>query len=130
MDCLTTSAKTVEELLRSNDRFDLEDPCINYFINKYGDESIEDSALVNFKTSDFVNLEMCYYEDLINFFHANEESILGWVDEICNAYGYSSRLELISGDNIETPDLMACALVNQAMTYIGTEILEQVRGLS
>jgi hypothetical protein len=130
MASLITSTKTVEELLRSKDCFDLNDPCVDFFIEKYGDESAQDSSLVNYETSDFINLDMCYYKDLIEFYKANEESILGWVDKICYVYGYSSRFELISGENIETPDLMACALVNQAMTYLGIEIFNQVRELS
>jgi hypothetical protein len=130
MASLITSTKTVKELLESNDYFNLEDPCVDFFIERYGDVSARDSSLVNYLNSDFINLDMCYYKDLIDFYKANEESILGWVDKICYVYGYSSRFELISGENIETPDLMACALVNQAMTYLGIEIFNQVRELS
>jgi hypothetical protein len=49
--------------------------------------------------------------------------VLSWVDEACGAFGCTSRLQLLEGDTIETPDDMKTALVNHAMTYLARTVL-------
>lgn len=105
-----------------NDQFDfIKDGCVEYFIDKYNDNPQD---LCNYETSDFVNIDMCYTKDLIDFYESNEDCVLHWVDEACEAYGYTSRLELVEGQTIETPDDLATAFVNSAMSYLGV-ILHQ-----
>jgi hypothetical protein len=69
---------------------------------------------------------MCYTKDLLSFYRDNETSILEWLDQACDAYGYTSRLQLVEGQTIEDPDDMAVAFVNAAMTYLGCELYRLV----
>lgn len=101
------------------DDYDLEDDCVAWFIDHYNDNPQD---LCNYQTSDFVNLDMCYTKDLINFYKDNETFVLEWVDKACDAYGYTSRLQLLEGQTIEDPDDFATGLVNAAMTYLGNEL--------
>jgi hypothetical protein len=106
-----------------NEKFDfIKDGCVEYFIDRY-DACPTD--LCNYETSDFVNTDMCYTKDLLNFYECNEDCVLHWVDEACGAYGYTSRLQLLEGQTIEDPDDFATALVNAGMSYLGS-ILWQV----
>jgi len=114
-------------LLEDSD-FDPEDPCVNYFLECDGDSTLEDSSLVNYSHSDFVNCNMCYISDLLRFYNQNEDSILHWCDQYCDAIGATSRLEALAGETIETPDDFAAALVNCGMTYLGRSILEYLEG--
>ena len=106
-----------------SDHFDSDDSCVNYFLDRYGSETVEDSSLCNYNQSDFVNIDMCYTRDLIEFYNRNETELLAWVDSACEAYGYTSRLHLLEGETIETPDDFAAGLVNAGMTYLGREML-------
>ena len=106
-----------------SDHFDSDDSCVDYFFDRYSNETVEDSSLCNYNQSDFVNIDMCYTRDLIEFYNRNETELLAWVDSACEAYGYTSRLHLLEGETIETPDDFAAGLVNAGMTYLGREML-------
>jgi hypothetical protein len=113
---------SLKYLLEEND-WDIDDDCVSWFLDHY-DNNIED--LCNYQTSDFVNIDMCYTKDLINFYNSNEESVLFWCDQLCDAYGYNSRLQLLEGQTVEDPDDFATGLVNAAMTYLGCELYRLV----
>ena len=107
-----------------DDQFDwVNDSCVEWFIDRYNDNP-ED--LCNYETSDFVNIDMCYTRDLINFYECNSDCILHWVDEACEAYGYTSRLQLLEGQTIEDPDDFAAALANAGMSYLGLTLHQAV----
>lgn len=118
VDCEYDSLKYLIE-----DEYDLDDECVSWFVDNYNDNK---QNLCNYQTSDFVNLDMCYTKDLIDFYNSNSDSILHWVDEACNAYGYNSRLQLLEGQTVEDPDDFATGLVNAAMTYLGNELYQLV----
>lgn len=99
------------------------DSCVEWFIDRYNDNP-ED--LCNYETSDFVNIDMCYTKDLLNFYECNWDCVLHWVDEACGAYGYTSRLQLVEGQTIEDPDDFATALVNAGMSYLGQILWQTV----
>lgn len=120
---------TVKWALENSQDFDLDDDCISYFVERYGDELIEETSLVNYEQSDFVNLDMCYIRDLLEFYQRNEDSVLHWADQYCDACGYSSRLHLLEGQTIETPDDFAIGLVNAAMTYLGGQLLQTIQNV-
>ena len=105
--------------------YDVENPdgCLDYFLDDYGDDHIENTGLVNYDRSDFINIDMCYTKDLIRFYNDNESDVLALVDEYCEAIGATSRLHALEGVTIEDPDDFAVALVNCAMTYLGGELL-------
>jgi len=109
------------------DHVDSDDACVDYFLDSYGSDTLEDTGLVNYDRSDFVNLDMCYTRDLIEFYIRNETELLAWVDLACEAYGYNSRLQLLEGETIETPDDFAAGLVNAGMTYLARDILSTVQ---
>ncbi len=108
-----------------DDHFDwVNDSCVEWFIDRYN-ENPED--LCNYETSDFVNVDMCYTRDLLNFYEYNTDCVLHWCDQACEAYGYTSRLQLVEGQTIEDPDDFATALVNAGMTYLGDLLYSVVR---
>lgn len=108
-----------------DDHFDwVNDSCVEWFIDRYN-ENPED--LCNYETSDFVNVDMCYTRDLLNFYEYNADCVLHWCDQACEAYGYTSRLQLVEGQTIEDPDDFATALVNVGMTYLGNLLYSVVR---
>ena len=109
-----------------SDNFDSDDACVDYFLDRYGSETVEDSSLCNYNQSDFVNIDMMYTRDLIEFYNRNEAEVLAWVDLACDGYGYNSRLHLLEGETIETPDDFAAGLVNAGMTYLGRELLRNI----
>jgi hypothetical protein len=109
---------SLKYLLEKND-WDTDDDCVSWFVDNYNDAK-ED--LCNYQTSDFINLDMCYTSSLLSFYRENEESILNWCDQLCEAYGYTSRLQLLEGQTVEDPDDFATGLVNAAMTYLGSEL--------
>lgn len=123
--CRREGVACVPDLVQSaiTEHYDDEDPCVEYFISRYGDEEKDETALVNYDRSDFVNIDMPYTADLLRFYNNNEDSILYWADQACDAYGCNSRLQLVEGGTVETPDDFATALVNAAMTYLGRELL-------
>lgn len=118
---------TVKGLLELSDNYDLEDPCVDQIVSRYGDELLEDTGLVNFDHSDWVNCAMCYCADLRRFYDQCEDSILYWLDELCDALGYNSRLQAVEGDTIETPGELKEAFVNAAMTYLARLLLDDCR---
>ena len=99
------------------------DSCVEWFIDRYNDNPQD---LCNYETSDFVNIDMCYTKDLLNFYECNEDCVLHWVNEACEAYGYTSRLQLVEGQTIEDPDDFATALVNAGMSYLGMTLWQTV----
>ena len=103
--------------------WDLDDACTEYFLEHYKQADPSESGLCNYDRSDFVNCDMPYTRDLLRFYQQNEESVLHWVDQFCDACGYNSRLQALEGQTIEDPDDMATALVNCGMTYLGGELL-------
>jgi hypothetical protein len=117
--CITEDEQCEYDTLKFivDDAFDwVNDTCVEWFIDQYNDDP---EALSNYDHSDFVNIDMCYTKDLLNFYECNTDCILHWVDEACSAYGYTSRLQLVEGQTIEDPDDFATALVNAGMTYLG-----------
>jgi hypothetical protein len=110
-------------ILESTDRFDFEDPCVEYFLERYGDSTLEEGCLLNYETNDFINIDMPYTSHLLRFYKDNEYSVLHWCDEYCEAIGASSRLHALEGVTIEDPDDFAAALVNCAMTYLAGKLL-------
>jgi hypothetical protein len=64
----------------------------------------------------------------LNFYNQNEDSILYWADQYCDAIGANSRGHALEGQTIETPDDFASALVNLAMTYLASSILSTLQG--
>jgi len=105
--------------------WDVENPdgCLDYFLYNYGDDNINETGLINYQQSDFVNLDMCYTRDLLDFFRDYSAEVLDLVDEYCEAIGATSRLHALEGQTIEDPDGFAAALVNAGMTYLGGQLL-------
>jgi hypothetical protein len=126
--CRKESTKCEYDTVRYalSDNFDSDDACVAYFLGQYGSETVEDSSLCNYNQSDFVNIDMCYTRDLVEFYNRNEDEVLAWVDLACDGYGYTSRLHLLEGETIETPDDFAAGLVNAGMTYLGRELLRNI----
>jgi hypothetical protein len=114
-------------VLEQADCFDLEDNCVEYFLDRYEHADPDESGLCNYDHSDFVNNDMPYTRDLLRFYNDNEESVLYWVDQYCEACGLTSRLQALEGQQIETPDEFATALVNCGMTYLAGELLRVAR---
>ena len=123
--CVYDSARY---LITESGKFDAEDDCVSYFLDHCGDASLADTGLIDLAHSDFVNTFMAYTRDLIKFYDWNESSVLYWADQACCAFGYNSRLQLVEGDTVEDPDGFKVALVNQAMTYLGRELLTACQG--
>jgi len=103
--------------------WDLEDACVEYFLEHYKESDPRESGLCNYDRSDFVNCDMPYTRDLLRFYQQNWDSVLHWVDQYCDACGFTSRLQALEGQTIEDPDEMATALVNCGMSYLGGELL-------
>lgn len=98
---------------------DRHNDCVDYFIDHYNNRPQD---LCNYDRSDFVNNDMCYTKDLLDFYDNNEESVLYWLDDYCDATGYS-RMQVVEGDTIEDPDDLKSAFVNRAMTWLGVTLL-------
>ena len=118
--CVYDSAR---HLIESAATFELDDPCVEYFLDDCGSDYLNNTSLINLDRSDFVNAYMPYTRDLLNFYDWNEDAILYWLDQACHGYGYTSRLQLVEAETIETPDQLKTAYVNAAMTYLGRELL-------
>lgn len=108
---------------RIEEHYDLNDPCVEYFVDRYNNDP---EALRNYYHSDFVNCDMCYTRDLLRFYDDNWESVHHWFDEMCGSYGYTSTLEALEGETIDSPDDMKTAMVNHAMTYLARQILDAI----
>ena len=125
---------TVDYLLVNFHEADEDDDCTAYFLEHCTGEKLEDSMLVNFDRSDFVNICMPYTRDLINWYDNNEESVLKWFDEWqeCLCVGGSRMDALVASDqsgSIEDPDDMKTAIVNTAMSYLGGQLLAQLENV-
>jgi hypothetical protein len=103
--------------------YDLDDGCVAWLVDHYKQADPSESGLCNYDRSDFVNCDMPYTRDLLRFYSNNEESVLHWVDQYCDACGFTSRLQAVEGATIEDPDDFATALVNCGMTYLAGELL-------
>jgi hypothetical protein len=129
--CITEDEQCEYDTLKFivDDAFDwVNDSCVEWFIDRYNDDP---EALSNYDRSDFVNIDMCFTKDLLNFYECNTDCVLHWVDAACSAYGYTSRLQLVEGQTIEDPEDFATALVNAGMTYLGITLwqtVEECRG--
>ena len=119
VDCDYDSLRYVLE----QEDWDCEDDCVSELLERYEHADPSESGLCNYEQSDWVNLDQCYTRDLIRFYDRNEDSVLHWADEACGAFGCTSRLQLLEGDTVETPDDMKTALVNHAMTYLARSVL-------
>ena len=98
---------------------DRNNDCVEYFIDRYNNNPQD---LCNYDRSDFVNNDMCYTKDLLDFYDNNEESVLYWLDDFCDVTGYS-RMQVVEGDTIEDPDDLKTAFVNKSMTWLGVTLL-------
>lgn len=103
--------------------YDLDDDCVAWLVERYKEADPAESGLCNYDRSDFINCDLCYTRDLLRFYQDNEESVLHWVDEYCDACGLTSRLQAVEGATVETPDDFATALVNCGMTYLAGQLL-------
>ena len=96
---------------------------IDYFLDHYGDETLEDSGLENYERSDFVNLDMCYTRDLIRFYDDNESELEEYLDQTISDYGATSLLEFMEGETIESVSDLKTAIVNRVMSSIAYGML-------
>ena len=104
--------------LLEREEWDTDDDCVSWFVERYNNNP-ED--LCNYDHSDFVNVDMCYTKDLIDFYDRKEESVLHWLDGYCDATGYT-RMQVVKRDTIEDPNDLKTAFVNHAMTYLGLSL--------
>lgn len=91
-------------------------------------ERYEDApdGLLNFETSDWVNLDECYTSDLLRRWENQRDDIWALFEAYCEAIGATSTLQALEGDTIEDPEDMAAAIVNRAMTWAALELLREV----
>lgn len=99
------------------------DGCVDELLERYGDESPDESGLCNFDRSDWVNEAMPYTSDLLRFYDNNESDVLAWCDRACEAFGFTQRAQLWESETIEDPDDLKASLVNHAMTWCAREAL-------
>jgi len=122
----TCTYDTVKGLIEASEAFELEDPCVDWFMDWCGGETLQESGLVNFDRSDFVNVAMPYTRDLIRFYDSNEDSVLYWFDEWqhCMCIG-GCRLDAMASvdTTVDDPDSFKAAAVNLAMSYLGGLLL-------
>jgi hypothetical protein len=83
-------------------------------------------ALLNFETSDWVNLDEPYTSDLIKRYERNTPDIKALFESWCDAIGATSTLEALEGQTIEDPEDMMAAMVNVAMTYAAQELIREL----
>lgn len=120
---------TVPYLLVNNHGADDNDDCTEWFLDWCSGETLEESGLVNFDRSDFVNIAMPYTKDLIRFYDMYEESLLGWFDQWqeCMCLGGCRMDALAQVDTtVDDPDDFKTAIVNTAMSYLGGLMLSQL----
>ena len=122
----TCTYDTVKGLLEASEAFELEDPCVEWFLDWCEGETLQESGLVNFDHSDFVNVAMPYTRDLIRFYDDNEESVLYWFDQWqeCLCVG-GCRLDAMASvdTTVDDADDFKTAAVNLAMSYLGGQLL-------
>ena len=93
---------------------DSQNSCIEDILDRFDDcpESLKD-----FDRSDWVNLAECYTYNLLDRWDKQREDIDSLFDDYCSAIGATSTLEALEGEHIESPEDMAAAIVNHAMTW-------------
>ena len=122
---------TVPWLLVNEHGADESDACTDWFLDWCSGETLDESGLVNFDRSDFVNIAMPYTRDLINFYDRNEESVLAWFDQWQEAMCLPGcRLDALAqvDTTVDDPDDFKAAVVNLAMSYLGGQLLAQLEG--
>lgn len=92
-------------------------------ISRYDDEP---DGLRNYETSDWVNLNECYTNDLLNRWGNQRDDIWALFEAYVEAIGATSTLEALEGETIEDPEDMAAAIVNRAMTWAALELLREI----
>jgi hypothetical protein len=102
---------------------DSRNEAVRDLIGRYEDDP---EALINYETSDWVNLDECYTNSLINRYNTQEEDIKALFEDYCENAGYTSTLEALEGETIEGPEDMMAAMVNRAMTWAAVEILREI----
>jgi hypothetical protein len=102
---------------------DVKNEAVRDLINKYEDDP---EALLNYETSDWVNLDECCTSDLLNRYKTQEEEIKALFNDYCECAGYTSTLDALEGETIEDPEDMIAAMVNKAMTWAALEILGEI----
>lgn len=127
VDC---SHDQAAEVIRKSEKYEMDDDCVAWFIDTIDTESVDNCCLVNFDRSDFVNICMPYTRDLINHYNDCEESVKYWHDQMLEAYGqsFAEWLNITSEHTtIEDVDDVMTAVVNAAMTYLGSQLLDTIR---
>ena len=131
----TTTTKTLSQLLtdagsrwapmaRGEETYtDCRNEAVRDLLSRYEDDP---EALLNYETSDWVNLDECYTHALIKRYESQEDDIKALFDDYCECAGYTSTLEALEGETIEDPYDMMAAIVNRAMTWAAIEILREI----
>lgn len=131
----TTTTKTLSQILteanspwapmaRGEDTWeDHRNEAVRDLLSRYEDDP---EALINYETSDWVNLDECYTKDLIKRYESQEDDIKALFDDYCGAIGATSTLEALEGETIEDPYDMMAVMVNRAMTWAAIEILREI----
>lgn len=107
-------------------RTDYEAPnneAVNDLIDRYDDAP---DGLLNFETSDWVNLDECYTSDLLKRWENQRADIWALFEDYCEAIGATSTLQALEGETIEDPEDMAAAIVNRAMSWAALELLREI----
>jgi hypothetical protein len=102
---------------------DSRNEAVRDLIERYEDDP---EALLNFDTSDWVNLAECYNSDLLRRYNDQEDDIKSLFNDYCENIGATSTLEALEGETIEDPEDMMAAMVNRAMTWAAIEILREI----
>jgi hypothetical protein len=102
---------------------DSRNEAVRDLIERYEDDP---EALLNFDTSDWVNLAECYTSDLLKRYNDQEDDIKALFNDYCETIGATSTLEVLEGETIEDPEDMMAAMVNRAMTWAAIEILREI----
>lgn len=102
---------------------DSQNSCIEDILDRFDDcpESLRD-----FDRSDWVNLAECYTYKLLDRWDKQREDIDSLFDDYCSAIGATSTLEALEGEHIESPEDMAAAIVNHAMTWAARCIAQEL----
>ena len=100
-----------------------DDDVIDAILESYGDKSIEESGLINYDQSDWINLDECSTYDLIQRYDRYESDILDWIDKACDEFGCQQRLQLCESETIDDPDDLKTSFTNHAMTHAARHVL-------
>ena len=133
----TTATKTLSQMLtdagspwapmaRGEEGWtDLKNNAIRDLIDRYEDDP---EALLNYETSDWVNLDECYTADLLKRWDRQTDDIKALFDDYCEAIGATSTLQALEGecDSFEDGDDMNAAIVNHAMTWAAQCLIRDI----